>query len=459
MNAIVVPYIKGHVALSLKEANLRKMRITGMKTSNLGSTIQKYKKLLHTLDEEADELQEKLDKLQSIFVQASTESVVGKLASAISVLKETKELDARVRATVIQMKHDFGDNPVAKDLLAEAKKTQDKVALLLKDKEQFLSDLSKTHVPVYLTTNDMKFFRPFVIEVVKDLRKENSGADLKVRESKYITGINDSKKKEIRWARFIPLVDIPTIEGGKKNLFLVVAITFKAYSEEKGRITPLTITDDRGMEKPAISQYSICLTNKITDPIKLSPVLKVVSSVPDAMSVLSTLAESQGLKVFGTALEGTVEQRIEKVSEKLKIINKDGVIVENDKNRNFVLVKVPENLVDTKADSRGQYKIPTTPTKFDADLYLDVCRYAGVGTSAYNQGQLRHEKTYKEGDYVCFLYRIMPRSTTSLQSDEIKPAKKETPVLDKDFDSGLGEFTETGLNDLVNDWLGKNTKF
>lgn len=461
----VSSYIKGSVLLSLKEAKKRSIKVTSMKSSDLGSTMQKYQKFLTQINEEAQELQEKMDKLKKIFITAAinTKNTVDQIAEAIGVLRDTKEDSAKLAAMMIQMKHDFGDNPAAKSLMQEFEKTKQKFATLAKEREQFLSDIGRTHVPVYLTTNDQAFFKPFLIWVVKDLKKEDNGADIHPKESKYIPGINDSKRREIRWARFIPLVNIPTTDGGKRNLFLVVCITFMQYSDEKGRITPMTITDDRGMEKPAISQYSIGLTSKIMDPIKMSPNLKVVSSVQNAIQVLAYLAQKEGLAVFGEEIEGTVKDRMDKVNDKMTILNKEGVIVKKDKNgRNFILVKVPKNLVDTNANAGGRFSIPSRPSKFDGDLYIDVCRYAGLPVNTpFNSGRLRLERVYAEGNYICFIYRVVPIADTEIKSDFIKQPKKETPVLDADFDSGngFGGFNETGINDLVNDWLGKNNKF
>lgn len=462
----IMSFIKGHVQLSLREAKTKKAKLTGMKSSDLGSTIQKYQKMLHQMSEEAQELQEKMDRLKSMFVEAaeSKGKVIDQIADAISVLRDTKEQAARASALLVQMKQDFGDNKASASLMEEANKFKAKMAALVKEREEFLNGLAKKQVPRQLTTNDERFFKPFIVWVFRDLQKAGNGATINTKESIFLPGINDSRKKEIRWARFMPLTNVPTIEGKKRNLYLVVCITFLAYGEAKGRITPLTITDKRGMEKPAISEYSVGLVGSVMDPFKLSPVLKVAASVQDAINILAYLSEKEGLSVFGEELEGEPEERMKKHEGKFHVLDKEGVIVEKDKKgRNFILVKVPQEMAETNANQRGGYKIPQTPSKFDADLYVDVSRYAGLpSNSPYNTGRLRLEKVYAKGEYICFLFRVVPVGDADIHSDVIKQPKKETPVLDSSFDDGgfdLGGLNEIGVNDMVNDWLGKNNSW
>lgn len=456
----IMSFIKGHVQLSLREAKKKQAQLMGMKSSDLGSTMQKYQKILHQMEEEKKELQEKLDRLKSIFVEAAENKgkVIEEMANAIAALKDAKEFAAKASANLIQMKQDFGDNKAAEKMLQEAAGFKEFAAKALKEQEAILNGLSHKLVPIYLTTKDTRFFRPLIAWVYQDLKK--SGATMDPNKSVFLPAINDSKKKELRWARFIPLIDVPTIDGGKRNLNLVVCITFLAYGEAKGRITPLTIIDKRGVEKPAISEYSVGLVSAVMDPFKLSPVLKVAASVQDAINNLAYLAVRDNLAVFGEELEGDPKERMAKHEGKFHVLDKEGIVVKKDKNgRNFILVKVPKDMAKTNAGSHGGFRIPTKPSQFDADLYVDVARYAGLPpNSPFNTGKLRLVKVYAKGEYVCFVYRVVPVSDTEIRDDVIKQPKKETPVLDTSFDGGfdLGGLNDTGVQDMVGDWLSMN---
>lgn len=466
MNSTVLSYIKGHVVLTLRDAKKKAAEISAMKPSDLGSTLQKYQKFLAQMKEKAEELQQKMDQLKSIFVTAAgdTKSTIAKMADSIAELKDIKLNASKMAMMLAQMKSAFKDNPAAKSLLEEAEKTQKKFNELSAEKEQFLSDLTKKEVPVYLTTNNERFFRPFLTWVIRDIKKAarsvkgNKKPDILIKESKFMPGINNSAKKELRWARFIPMVNIPDMEGHLKNLYLVVAITFLAYGEEKGLISPIVFEDERGMRKPAISQYSIALTSGIKDPIELSSSLKVVASVQEAIQVMAYLSHQQNLAIFGTEIEGDVEGRMKKIADKARILNKPGVVVEKDPNgRNFIIVKIPKSLLpsDLNEYSFGQ----RATSRWEGDLFLDVCQYAGIPIDQRTRETLSVEKVYPEGDKMCFLFRVLPVFGHNLKSDEIKTTKKATPVLDPSFDDGLDDtfagMDDMGINNMVNSWTNR----
>ena len=307
----------------------------------------------------------------------------------------------------------------------------------------------------------MDFFRPLIVYVVNDLKSLGTDADLKVKDSKYIPGVTESG--QIRWARYIPLVNVPTIFGETKNTYLVVTITFLASEEKRGKLLPMMIVDKRGVEKPAISQFSIGMMNKFNDPIALSKILYKVSSVNEAKDVLSYLAQKNNLAIFGHEIEGTVQSRMEKVKERLRILNDPDIEIIKDKNkRNFITVKVPANKVNSNLGSSGELPKTTNPTEWDKNLYMDVQAYAGLPKdSRYNAGRLRVEKVYKKGAFVYFLFRVLNITSDRLTTDDLVTKEIDRTGIDPEFDmdnGGQGSLSNTGLKNVVDNWLRMNNK-
>lgn len=439
--------VKSHVSFSLKEALRRKINLVSKKASDLGSTIQKYNKILNDLGEDYEKLEKETQNLHKLFVKAapSSSSIKKKLEDAITTFKESRIKRAKAESVVVQIKNDFGNNSLAKPLLKEAAKLVDSFKELEMEHEKLLSSLTKTHVPIQLTTHDLSFFRPLIAYIVQDLKKEKSDADILVKESKYIPGIITGKNAQIKWARYIPLVNIPTIFGEPKDIYLVITITYTAFGEEKGKIVPLMVEDKRGVEKPAVSSYSIGMTSKLIDPVDMSPILYKVSSLTEAKSVLSYLAQKNNLAVFGESIHGTVEQRMEKLKERFRILNDpDIVILKDSKSRNFFTIKVPEEKVDT--DFRPDGKVNTKPTPWDRDLYMDASLFAGLPANAKtNYGRLNVVKVYKEKGYVCFLFRVLPVSV-DFSTDSQDHKKNDEAGVIPEFDSSTPEGPVGNLN-------------
>lgn len=451
--------IKGRIALTLKAAMQRKAQVTAKKTSDLGSSLQKYSKMLEGLQDDTDEIKKEMEQLKKVFVKAAKVSVKSQLEQSIATFKNAREKWAKAASLVVQIESDFGDNAAATKLLKQAKDLVAELSKLNEEKEQMLSALTKSHVPIQLTTHDEELFRPLIGYIVKDLRSLGTDADIKVKESKYIPGI--APGGQIRWARYIPLVNIPTIYGETKNTYLVVTVTFLAYGEQKGKIVPMMIADKRGVEKPAISQISIGMMNKFNDPIALSKILYKVASFKEAKDILSYLAQKNNLAVFGSELEGTVESRMNKVKERLQILNDPSIEVIKDKDkRNFITVKVPVDKVDSNLGATGEIPKTANPTEWDKRLYLDVQAYAGLPKdSRYNAGRLRVEKTYKKGKFVYFLFRVLNITSDKLATDDLATKEIDRTGVDPEFDmDDLGGLSKSGLNEAVNSWLRMNNK-
>ena len=457
----IISRIRGNVTLNLKAALARRAVVTAKKTSDLGSSLQKYTKALELLQEDADEIKKEMAQLQKVFVKAAKVSVKKQLENAVATFRNTREKWAKAASLVVQIESDFGDNPAASKLLAQAKALVKELSALNVEKEQMLSDLTKSHVPVQLTTHDTEFFRPLIAFIVNDLKAIGGDADLKVKDSKYIPGVSESG--QIRWARYLPLVNIPTIFGDTKNTYLVVTITFLASSESRGKIVPMMIMDKRGVEKPAVSQFSIGMMNKFNDPLALSKILYKVSSVKEAQDVLSYLAQKNNLAIFGQEIEGTVQSRLEKVKERLRILNDPDITVLKDKDkRNFITVKVPASKVDSNLGATGELPKTTNPTEWDKNLYLDVQAYAGLPKdSRYNAGRLRVEKVYKKGSFIYFLFRVLNITSDRLTTDDLVTKDSDRTGVDPEFDmdnGGQGGLSNTGIKNVVDNWLRMNTK-
>lgn len=457
----ILSRIRGNVSLTLKAALQRRATVTAKKTSDLGSSLQKYTKALESLQDDADELKKEMARLKKVFVKAAKVSVRKQLEDSVATFKNTREKWAKAASLVVQIESDFGDNPAASKLLAQAKSLVKELSALNVEKEKMLSELTKSHVPVQLTTHDKDFFRPLIAFIVNDLKSLGTDADIKVKESKYIPGVTESG--QIRWARYIPLVNVPTIFGETKNTYLVVTITFLASEEKRGKILPMMIVDKRGVEKPAISQFSIGMMNKFNDPIALSKILYKVASVNEAKDVLSYLAQKNNLAIFGHEIEGTVQSRLEKVKERLRILNDPDIEILKDKNkRNFITVKVPVSKVNSNLGSSGELPKTTNPTEWDKNLYLDVQAYAGLPKdSRYNAGRLRIEKVYKKGSFIYFLFRVLNITSDRLTTDDLATKELDRTGIDPEFDmdnGGQGSLSNTGLKNVVDNWLRMNNK-
>lgn len=448
---------KGHIFLSLKETFARKMNLSAKKTSDLGSTLQKYTKLLDKLQEEADDMKKEMKGLKTLFIKASKVPLKEQFENAISTFKDSKEKWSKAAALVVQIENDFGDNPAAKPLLDHAHKLMKEFKELEKEKEEILSQLTKTHIPIQLTTHDTKFFRPLISYIVQDLKKAGGGADIKIKESKYIPGIVPGKAGQIRFARYIPLVNIPTIFGERKNTYLIVTVTYMAYGEEKGKIVPLMLTDKRGVEKPAISQYSIGIMNKFNDPISLSKILYKAPTLMDAKNILAYFAQKNNFAVFGQEIEGTVEERLEKVREKLYLLNDPDIKILKDKNkRNFITIKIPKEKVKTSINTDGSFPNTENFNTWDKKLFMDVKAILGIPAWPKGPGRLRIERVTEKGDFVYFLYRVLP-VTDNFVTDDITHKKIDSMGVDSEFDSiedsGRGGLTVEGLRELTKAWL------
>lgn len=461
---LIPALICNHITLTIKDARQKKAALTAKKSSALGSTLQKYAKMLDELQEDANRLEQEMKALGKLFIKAAKVSVKKQLEDSIATFKESREKLAKASALVIQIKEDFGDNPASKKLLDHADKLVKDFQALNKEQEEALSALTKTHVPVQLTTHDNDFFRPLIAYIVGDLKKTTNKSgenpDLLIKKSKYIPGIVPGNAGQIRWARYIPLINIPTIFGEIKNTHLVVCITFMAYSEAKGKIVPMMLTDKRGVEKPAISQISLGILNKFNDPIALSSVLYKVASLNEAKDVLAYLAQKNNLAVFGQELEGSTEERMEKVKEKLQILTLPDVKIIKDKNkRNFITVKVPMNKVDTNISAKGSFLNTSNPTEWDKNLYMEVQSYAGLPkNSKYNYGRLAIEKVYsdKDKEHMYFLFRVLSITKDKLNTDTITNKKLDSMGVEPEFDmdiGGRGGLTDAGLQNYVNSWL------
>lgn len=450
-------FIRTRVSFSLKEALKRKSLLSAKKANELGSTVQKYKKMLHNLEEEYKNLKKEMAALKKLFVRASKISIRKQLEEAIATFKDTKDMRLKAETTVVQIEYAFGNNPVAKPLLKQAQTLVKEFKALEEEKEKLLSQLTKTHIPVQLTTNNTEFFRPLITYIVQDLHKSDNNADIQIKNSKYIPGITKSKSKQICWARYIPIVDIPTITGEEKNLYLVVTITYTAYGEQQGKLVPLIIEDKRGVEKPAVSQYSIGLTQSIADPLSMAHVLYKVSSLTDAKNVLSFLAYKNKLAVFGEEIEGSVESRLEKVKSKLRIINDPSIKVIPDKNgRNFFLIRIPKSKVDTKFLRNGTLRYPEGGTEWDKNLFLDAQAYAGVSNSSRSSKEIRLVKVTPKNDNVFFRFCVIP-SESALSSDpNLVQKDDEDLVLDKNIENELDlspKVTVEDIREIANQWL------
>ena len=456
--------IRDHVSLTLKAAQQRRKAIMEAKTSDLGSSLQKYSKMLEDLKEEADDLKKEMKNLKRVFVKASKTSVKQQLEESIATFRKAREHLAKANSFLVEADANFRGHPsaTAKSLIKAAEKMAEEASELNKEKEAMLSALTKTHVPIQLTTDDEKFFRPLVKFVVDDIKKTRLSkggekANLLMKESKYIPGIVPGNAGQIRWARYIPLTDIPTIHGETKSTHIVVCITFMAYTEKKGRIVPMMITDKRGVEKPAVSQISIGMLSKYNDPIALSSHLFKVSSLNEAKDILAYLAQKESLSLFGPELEGTVESRVEKVKEKLRVLNDPEIKIIRDKEkRNFITIKVPKTKVDTNLGTTGGFPKTEQPTEWDKKLYMDVQAYAGLpANSRYNYGRLRIEKVYAKDGFVYFLFRVLRIEQKQLIKDEIVNKKLDSMGVDSEFDedSGRAGFSMDGLHKLADSWL------
>lgn len=441
----IFSYVKGHVALSLKEANNRKARISAAKTSDLGSSIQKYANIIKELAEKAKSLRSEMEKLKQLFVKASPTPLKQQLEDAISTFKESKQAVIKMHTTIDAMKKDFGNNPSpsVQELIKNAEKVKEDLEGIEKEKLELLSGLCKDMIPIHLKIDrdPNKIINQLLERVLQDMDKDgdSSNANLDPKNSKYTAGFSTGPKKYLRWARYIPMVNIPTMDGGKRNLYLVICVTFTKYQEENGKIVPIKEKDFRGVEKEKISGYSIGLTNKIGDPLYLGPSMIKITSVNQAMQALSHLATKEGLKLFGEPLESTVENRMantDKDKYKYKLFNKPYVNVEQDKFRNFLRVKIKKDKIEETALNPGVYAgVPENFSHFDDQLLSDVSWLCGEGfdykgspTVIFNN-KIKLVKVEDVGDERIYIFRVHAISRNLMKPDitDDVPVKTSSP--------------------------------
>jgi hypothetical protein len=379
-----------------------------LKQNEVQSTLQLFMRKIQALQEKNFELLKNIDNLEKIFTAAKAGSILKMLEDKLGLVHEAHEQYIEAQSVLSQLSAKFGKNKVASKPIQAIKTLVTNCELAKTKAMQVLNKIAKEQRPVELTSND-ELFKSIVVGIMDSIKDPDSKKKTTInpKASTYMVGIG--KNEQIRFARYIPLKNAPTIMGETKDLIFVASVMLLGVKQAKGKLKAVKI-----------SPLSIGLIASFLEPDKLDSALYQVKSVREAKDILAFLAQRHSLTIFGESIKGTPAQRREKVLEKLKILQNKDIKIEI--NKNFLIIKVPNNLVQMNDKE---------PTEWYKQLYMDVQRIAGLPVNTrHTAGRIHQEKLEKKGKYTLFTFRVIP----------VTPDKfiKEAP-MSKDADSVLSD--------------------
>ena len=377
---------------------------------------------LKDLSEDSKEVSNYLDKLREIVgkaqILANSSKLMKEIEENLGILKEARDNLREAEYLLEQITTNWEDDNKAPKLIKEAKTLVSKFNKQLSEAQELVQKLAKSQKPAILNSNKNELLKDVLTVINSQIKKyikdkePDVEPELDIKNSKYMLDtLDNAKVPTIRFARFIPLTNLPLTNNKTKNLYATFVINL--FTNKTGdKLVP-----------SKLGKLEFTLTDSVISPSRL-PKTYVVESEIDIVNILEVLSHQFKLKIFGIKLAGSSASRREKVREKLNILNDNDIKMKID--GSFVLIKFPIDKIEL-----NESKNKIVP-RFEEDLLEDLARFSGVPVRNAKSNILREKMTVKDNDYVIVTYRVINTDARNLTSPN-KIAKKETDFSNEDW--------------------------
>lgn len=432
MNNNLVQLISRDINLCLKDTIDTTKIIATQPKSKISGPLNQFTKQLEKLNKKRKLIENNIEQLEKIVAcdcneilaaprstttrsTRSTKKVIEQLDENLNLLDSTYEDYKQSKEILARIEMSWGKNRNASGLLREARATVEKFEQLYERAKTALTKLAKTQRPAILTGKSNELIRSVlkwmdsqieeVIELNPRLKEE---PEIDKLHSIYMMDSMNTQVTTIRFARYIPMYNIPTIDGKTKDLYAVFMVDLYSPRQRNGLLTSSNF-----------SNIMMTFTNDIVTP-KKAPKVYVIKSLRDARNIMEFMAQKQGLIVFGSKISGDANSRREKVIEKLTVLNDKSIKVQTD--GPFVKVTIPQ--AKAKLAPNGDLE-----KKFDKDLYVDIKHIVGLPVSTesarYTTDRLKKEKTVKNRNgSITITYRVLQMKPSQDLIDPINQKSK-----------------------------------
>lgn len=445
MNTNIVNIVSNSLVISITGKKKNPIKST-TPHSDIKNALQTFWNKLKVLKDKLDTQNKEIDSLEKVYIEAAplkkkpkkklqvekpktsskdapkekkatVQNYVKLIESKLGIIKEVSDNLEDAQSLYAQLKDKYSNVKAATKLLSAAKSMVAELERSLEKVRKTINLIAKQKSPGVLTTkNDIidKLFK----YILKDFSNIDSKPKPKLVKTDDYT-IDSAFQQGIKFARYIELNNLPKIDGSKiKKMYLVLTVNLAVPRQKKGAITG------------DFSHLFLTLAPYKVQPSRVK--LYRVDSIKDITNVLAFLARENGLDVFNTVLNINIENKLEKLKDKLPILTslgKKNILLKKDR----ILVRVPIDKADLGEDD-------TNPqSQWYKDLFIEIKKFAGLPMNPpkgrFTTDRLKLNKITKKGKNYILSFTVLPVSPISeLEAEEPEDKNDAQDKFLKDLD-------------------------